>query len=164
MKEMRRAADKDGEQINMQYSRYLDDMTISSSWPAIPRRVRNALRRNIGKNGWTVHPGKLEYIPMEGRRKLPVVTGLVVHEDGNLTLPRASINRYRATYDHILKADEVTEMDRQEVRGIIGFVNMVCQGTPPSRIRQLHHQCMKRFGADRTGGQEARPRRSPPRP
>ncbi len=158
---MRDEADKTG--VPHQYTRYVDDMTCSSGEGRFSNALRKRIRGTVVKADWVVN-GKKVHHHTDSSSKVPVVTGIVIHADGTMTLPKRKINKYRGIYHQILEraaAGELTEEDRMQIRGVIGFVNMVYEGDVPSTIRRLHAEAKAKFGSDKTGGSEARPRRSP---
>lgn len=83
------------------YTRYVDDLTISCSSDEIDKKVRKKIRGCVVKNGWvpnrskTMYYGDAEDGDDERTTKMPIVTGLVVHEDGRLTIPRWKLRKWR---------------------------------------------------------------------
>jgi RNA-directed DNA polymerase len=74
------------------YTRYADDLTLSSNLPgASPIQVLAALRWIVAGEGFTVHPKKTRILRKGARRE---VTGLVVNE--RVAVDRATRRRFRA--------------------------------------------------------------------
>lgn len=88
--------------ISYRYTRFVDDLTISTDAEEISRKLRQRIRRVIEHAGWTIQGTKLSYFgdaeEGDGERttKYPVVTGLIPNPDGRVTIPRSRLNKFRA--------------------------------------------------------------------
>lgn len=88
--------------IQYRYTRFVDDLTISTGANEISRKLRQRIRRAIEHDGWTIQGTKLSYFgdseEGDGERttKYPVVTGLIPNPDGRVTIPRPRLNKFRA--------------------------------------------------------------------
>lgn len=98
--------------IVYRYTRFIDDLTISTNEEEIPFKLRRAIREAIRNNGWRMQKTKLAYYgdapegDAERATKMPEVTGIIPHPDGRLTISRPRLNRFRAILHQLLvKAD-----------------------------------------------------------
>ncbi|HUJ60993.1 MAG TPA: reverse transcriptase family protein [Kofleriaceae bacterium] len=81
------------------YTRYADDLTVSSKDPAAPvGKLLAFLRRVIAAEGFAIHPDKVRVV-RRGRRQ--EVTGVVVNDRPGV--PRDELRRFRALLHHIAK-------------------------------------------------------------
>lgn len=81
------------------YTRYADDLTVSSKDPAAPvGRMLAFLRKLVVSEGFAIHPDKVRVV-RRGRRQ--EVTGVVVNERPGV--PRDDLRRFRALLHHIEK-------------------------------------------------------------
>ena len=143
-----------GEELGceLRYTRYVDDITISSDGDRIPKPVRNQIRKIIRHNGWKINQTKLMYHgdaePGDDERstKMPMVTGLVIHDDGRLTVPRWKLRKWRALMHELLQAEDVSQDQRDTLVGVVSFLTMVYDGDLPSAVRQPYLDCKARFG------------------
>ncbi|MCW5804877.1 MAG: RNA-directed DNA polymerase [Deltaproteobacteria bacterium] len=88
-------ADKHG----FAYTRYADDLTLSSKDPsARVGACLGFLRQVAGAEGFTVHPEKVRVVRRGGRQE---VTGVVVNE--RPSVPRVELRKFRALLHHIDK-------------------------------------------------------------
>jgi len=135
------------------YTRYVDDLTISTSLSSIDPELRKALRNAIKKAGWRTNHAKVRYHGLveegadtERSSHMPMVTGLVPQIDGRVTIPRWKLNQYRARMHTLLQESvPLSRTAHDELVGIIGFVGMVYDDRPPSNIRALYEQACAKF-------------------
>jgi hypothetical protein len=81
------------------YTRYADDLTLSSKDPAAPvGKTLGFLRRVVAAEGFAVHPDKVRVV-RRGRRQ--EVTGVVVNDRPGV--PRDDLRRFRALLHQIEK-------------------------------------------------------------
>jgi hypothetical protein len=145
---------------NFRFTRYVDDITVSTDAPSIGKETRKAILRKIREHGWTVNRRKVHFHGSaeegdeEYSSKMPTVTGLVVHPDGRVTIPRWKLERWRGFLHSVVLKPEVTDEDRAKAAGIVGFVSMVYDGALPSVIRKPFAEARERFGSKRAYGYE----------
>ncbi len=135
------------------YTRYVDDLTISTSSDTIDRETRKAIQKIVLRNGWKIKKSKTSYMGEaeegddERSTKMPVVTGLVVNPDGRLTVPRWKLQKWRAFMHQVVSKEVVSELDRQKIAGIVGYLGMVYEGAIPSIVRKPYEAAKARFGS-----------------
>ncbi|NJD68616.1 MAG: hypothetical protein FIA90_08215 [candidate division NC10 bacterium] len=95
-----------GDQLNFRYSRYADDMTISSEDGGIVRRLP-FFKEIIREEGFEVHEEKIRVMRKGSRQQ---VTGVIVNEKPNL--PRQELKKLRAVIHNCLTADLETQRIR----------------------------------------------------
>lgn len=99
-----------GTRLNFRYSRYADDMTISSGDGGIVRRLP-FFREILREEGFEVHEQKIRIMRQGSRQQ---VTGVVVNEQPNL--PRHELRKLRAVIHNCLTADLETQRIRWALR------------------------------------------------
>lgn len=130
-------------------TRYVDDITLSTTYRGISRQMQERLVRAIERHGWRVNRSKDCYL--HERRHALRVTGINLDPDsdyGSVSLARPVLERFRLLLYHsarilkgakmdVLLAEEVDKeaarlrlrpVERQAVgriRGILGFCHMV---------------------------------------
>jgi RNA-directed DNA polymerase len=81
------------------FTRYADDLTLSSKDPAAPvGSILKFLRKVVEIEGFAVHPDKTRIVRSGGRQE---VTGVVVNEKPGVV--RAELRRFRALLHHVDK-------------------------------------------------------------
>lgn len=117
---------------------WADDITISSDGE-IPEELRDRILKTIHAHGFVPHTRKdktVHYSPQTGR--LPVVTGLVLAQDGRITIVPGKINLLRARLHQLLQKEEWDVSDCGKVAGELGYLLQVYQDVKlPSRIAKL---------------------------
>lgn len=99
------------------YTRFVDDLTISTSAMMIPSTLRLQIRKIIRNNGWTIQKTKTKYFGVsepgddERSTKMPEVTGIIPNPDGRLTIARSRLNRYRAILHQLMQVADAREAD-----------------------------------------------------
>jgi len=117
------------------YTRYADDMTFSSQDDAAIGKLKFAVRRIVGEEGFTVHPAKTR-IMRAGRRQK--VTGLVVNAttDGpSVRVPRKVRRQMRAAVHNRAQGKEGRE-SLAHLAGMAAYIHM----TDPKLGRALLEQ------------------------
>ncbi len=125
----------------MVYSRYADDLTLSSRG-ALPADVDAVMRKAILQAGFRFHPAKVHRARRAKGQALRIC-GIDVDGD-RLRLPRKTLKRYRAVLHHAFCADSLSDSERGKLYGISGLVQMVYQGWPaaldgPWQLLQARH-------------------------
>lgn len=95
-----------GERLNFHYSRYADDMTISSDDGGIVRRLP-FFKEILREEGFKVHEAKIRIMRQGSRQQ---VTGVVVNEKPNL--PRHKLRKLQAVIHNCLTKD----LEAQRIR------------------------------------------------
>lgn len=139
--------------VQFRYTRFVDDITISTSSSAIPESLRTEIKRAIKEAGWKIQNAKVRYHGLveegtetERSTHMPIVTGLVPQLDGRVTIPRWKLNHYRARLHQLTELDApLSAEDHDELVGIVGFVGMVYDDRLPAIIRKLYEQAREKF-------------------
>jgi len=128
---------------NLTVTRYADDITVSSIENVIPGQVRDQIRSCISRCGWKINRAKSSYHQRSHGNALEV-TGLLIHEDGSLTIEPERRQRYRKYLLEQLKAARPDVLERTKAEGIIAFARRVYNSQLPSDLRvpieRLEHQ------------------------
>ncbi len=138
--------------VGFHYSRYVDDLSISSTDDRIPREVIKEIRKAVRGNGWKINRSKTTYVgdaePGEPDRstKAPEVTGLIIHEDGRLTIRKSKRDQWRAFAHQCAISEVLTDEDRDMLVGIVTFVSSVYDGELPRGIRLPYLRAKERHG------------------
>ena len=137
------------------FTRYVDDITVSTSGEGIERNVRKHVQAIIRRNKWELNMRKVRYHGAapegddERSTKMPVVTGLVIHPDGRVTVPRPKLLKWRAFMNDLLAKGTVTEQERASVSGIVGYLYMVYDTSLPATVRKPYLAAKAKFGIGR---------------
>jgi len=120
----------------VRYSRYADDLTITSSAP-IPQDFSLALQRAIVESGFVANPAKI-HAHTDAQRAI-VVCGIRLHR-GALALPQESLRAYRALFDRVARTPEgdLSLTERQRVMGVLGFLRAVYPACPAPLLKPLN--------------------------
>ncbi|MBI4713632.1 RNA-directed DNA polymerase [Candidatus Uhrbacteria bacterium] len=103
-------AESEKEGVVYRYTRFVDDLTISTDAPEISKKLRQSIRRAITHDGWTIQGTKVHYFgdaeegDEERTTRNPEVTGIIPNPDGRLTIPRPRLNKFRAILHDLLTA------------------------------------------------------------
>lgn len=124
------------------YSRYVDDITISSN-DTMDGKIQKGIKRLIKECGFRPHPDKEHYVDNIEGQKAEVV-GILVHPDGALSLSSKKINRMRARLWKLIGEED--PKNYQEIQGIIAYIQHVYSGKPPAKVRQLIAQAVQKLG------------------
>lgn len=95
-----------GDVSDFSYSRYADDLTISSNHPKLHTMIP-FFRQIINEEGYTVNENKLRIMRSGGRQQ---VTGIVVNQ--KLNLPRHEIRKLRAVIHNCQHKSLQTEIEK----------------------------------------------------
>ena len=138
------------------YSRYADDLTITSAEP-ISDLFLTELRRAVLESGFKINPRKVHRHREEDRAL--VICGIRLHSGerrGELALPRTSLRRYRALFDHAISRapTELSDLQKQQIRGNIAFLKQVYARCPRMLLKPLErlllvHRSWLQPGKDR---------------
>ncbi len=134
------------------YTRYVDDLTISTDAPQIHTTVRRRIRKVVSQQGWKLKRSKSTYYgeaedgDPERSTKMPVVTGLVLQHDGRVTIPRRRMQTWKEFIEGILDKQELSPEERDKLTGIIGFVGMVYEDVLPGIVRGPYLEAKTKFG------------------
>lgn len=132
--------------INMRYSRYVDDITISADQEKVfTEKMRKAIKKIISTCNFRPHKEKEIYIPSLSKAKSVNVTGLNIHHDGRLTVPNQKLDEYRAKLNNIRKALQKGQLSRQLIgsaHGIIGYLKQVYGKKLPSKVRDIAEETL----------------------
>ncbi len=109
---------------NMTYTRYADDLVFSSDWESIGKIVP-IVKRVASSFGFTVANHKI-HILRKGRRQ--TVTGLVVNNDGFVSVPRPDRMKFRAKLHNIITGK--TPIADVKLSSIEGYANFIAMANP----------------------------------
>ncbi len=127
-------------------TRYVDDITISTDGEEIPPSVRKKVRKIICGNDWVLSRTKVRYYgeaekgDSERSTKTAVVTGLVPHLDGRISVPRPKLSTYRGVIYRYLeiaslrengdeKALESARVQMEQERKLLASAHVVIETT-----------------------------------
>lgn len=111
------------ENRKMQYTRYCDDITLSSD-ENIAKGFVSFVKQIIAEEGFFVNEEKTRILT---RRSCQIVTGLTVNQKVNI--PRTKRRLLRAAFHKAAKDSSVAEAERKRLEGFAAFMEMVkrCQ-------------------------------------
>jgi retron-type reverse transcriptase len=102
------------------YTRYADDITISSNSKAIFGKTCLKIIDSVLKRyGFQIHPEKIRRLTPSQKQE---ITGLCVNS-GKPTVSRKIRRLVRAMVHNMTKKQEVTEQELNRVKGLISFIN-----------------------------------------
>lgn len=118
------------------YTRYADDLTISSPYE-IDRSVLGEVLKAITRSGFRPHPAKIVLAStLKGSphfRQRLTVTGLVVDPVAKtLRIPRDRLERFRAKMHQASHQPVLEEAVLEQIEGMVSFVLMVYGQLPPA--------------------------------
>ena len=115
---------------DLRFSRYADDLTFTSS-EDLPRSFVDEVIGEVRATGFEPNRRKVE--ATTARQGDLVICGVRLH-DGQLTLPRKTLRRYRALFFQALAYDpqHMPEGVRDALHGALGFLTMVTSACPPA--------------------------------
>ncbi|MBI4616335.1 MAG: RNA-directed DNA polymerase, partial [Planctomycetes bacterium] len=128
---------------DLRFTRYADDLTVSSR-DTIPEEVRQGLQAVIRDCGFRVNPQKIRYLSKARNQNLEV-TGLIL-EKGQVRIPPATLDRYRAILHQAATAHELPDEKRLEVQSILAFVKMVYPALPGAIRKPFEAYAAKHVG------------------
>lgn len=106
---------------DLKYSRYCDDISISSADRMTPGMVA-LVKSIINEEGFTINKEKTRLL---SRRSRQIVTGLSVNE--KVSIPRPKKRILRATFHRASFQEELSELERQKLLGMASYCRMVGQ-------------------------------------
>lgn len=115
-------------------TRYADDITISTERNEIPGPVRDQIRSTIATAGWKVNERKVSYA-RRSRGNALEVTGLLIHEDGRLSITPERRKAYRQYLVGQLATQTMDASERAKAEGVIAFIRRIYQTAIPSILR-----------------------------
>jgi RNA-directed DNA polymerase len=120
----------------LRYSRYADDLTLTSSVAFSPDFQEEVIR-TITRSGLSVNPSKIH--TYTDAQKSIVICGVRLYQ-GRLALPRKALKRYRALFDHALSVspDEIDLAHRQKIMGTLAFLRSIYPSCPTVLISPLN--------------------------
>ena len=120
----------------VRYSRYADDLTITSSAP-ISEELSLAVQRAIVRSGFKANPAKI-HSHTETQRAI-VICGIRLHQ-GGLALPQSTLKRYRSLLSNVAAtpSEEVDETRRGEVMGVLGYLRHIYPACPATLLKPLN--------------------------
>lgn len=131
----------------LRYTRYADDLTISSP-DGISQEVHRNVQKVIRHCGFRLNVEKVRHLSRARGQRLEV-TGLIL-EKGAVRIPRARLDTYRATIHQAALAEELTDDMRLQVQSTIAFVKMV-YGRLPSRVAVPYTLFLDKHGVRAAG-------------
>lgn len=114
----------------LRYSRYADDLTFSTR-EIFPHEFVEHLIRLVSAEGFRINRRKIHrHSTLEGSLQ---ICGLRIAE-GNITLPRKKIKRYRAMLFQAANTDpsQLSPEDKNQLRGHLAFLRMATDVCPPA--------------------------------
>ena len=112
----------------VRYSRYADDLTLTSSG-TLRHDHLITLQRLVLESGFRINPSKIEHY--SDRERSLVICGIRLHQ-GQLALPQKTLKRYRAFFHQTahLKPEQVDLQKRAEILGILSYLRDVYPSCP----------------------------------
>ena len=151
-----------GSKHGLKVTRYADDITVSSTADEIPGPVRAEIRSEISAAGWRVNERKVKYLQRSTGNALEV-TGLLIQEDGRMSIAPDRRREYRAYLNEQLRLGTVSAEQRPKVEGVIAFVRRIYGHAIPSMLWKPILLLEKRLAqAPRTPSNEGRRARFDP--
>ena len=119
----------------VKYSRYADDLTITSSAPIPPEFIAQ-IKRAVIRSGFKVNPHKI-HSHSDSQRAI-VICGVRLHNH-TLALPKSSIKRYRAILDEAAKmpAESLEQNERARILGVLSYLRSIYPSPPRALIKPL---------------------------
>ena len=114
------------------YTRYVDDLTISSSTTRVSRSIRKEIRSVISEAGFDIHPEKSRLLT-RGKDAIEI-NGLRLLPEGRLSLSQEFLNSLEKRLDVWLVSRDETET--KHLRGLIGHFTGL--------VRELDHNRLSR--------------------
>ncbi len=112
-----------------QYTRYADDITISSPMP-IHEDLREKILKVILDCGFQANPKKISYAERTRGQKLEV-TGLILEKD-KIRIPSPKLEAFRTMFHQasLLAPEELDDKKKLEIQSVVAFIKMVYQRIP----------------------------------
>lgn len=120
----------------VRYSRYADDLTITSSAP-IPPEFNLSVIHAVTRSGFCVNHQKIHH-HTDVQRAI-VICGVRLYQ-GGLALPGDTLHRYRALFNTValMPSEQVDETKRGEIMGILGYLRHIYPSCPAPLIKPLN--------------------------
>ncbi|MCB9642482.1 MAG: RNA-directed DNA polymerase [Myxococcales bacterium] len=127
--------------LGLRYSRYIDDITISTP-SAIPPEVQNELELAVIKNDFRLHRGKTRLV--ETHNENAVICGVTLRF-GRLEADPLLLERCQEVLERSVEvADPRTEIKRRsKIRGIVSFFKQVYGDQLPSGLKDVYQRYRK---------------------
>ena len=127
----------------VRYSRYADDLTLTSS-ASIPPDFLMMMQRLVLESGFRVNPSKIEHY--HEREHSLVICGIRLHQ-GQLALPQKTLKQYRAFFHQVacLKPEEIDEQKRSQVLGKLSYLRYIYPSCP-TPLRKSLNLLLERHG------------------
>jgi len=107
--------------MNINYTRYADDLTFSGSDANFDiEKLKTTIIEIIERNNWTIAPDKTRISRHPNRLK---VHGFLVHEE-KPRLTKGYRNKLR-TYKHLASVDKINTEDKDKINGHINYGNYI---------------------------------------
>lgn len=143
------------------YTRYADDISLSSKKGEIPRHVRDKVFRIIREADWKVNHKKTIYIPRRGAENRFEVTGVAIFDNGTIGLPKRKKEEYLEYLSSLLKTPQPTKAEIERARSIFQYVARLYKGRRPQRdISRVWEQVRERHNIPRTNPHRRKPRKA----
>ncbi len=119
----------------LKYTRYADDLTLTSSGPIPPEFIAQ-VKRAITRAGFTINPYKIH--AYSDQQKSIVICGIRLHNQ-RLALPKATLKRYRAHIDQVAQktVDQIDQRERAQLIGVLSFLRSIYPTPPRTLIKPL---------------------------
>ena len=118
---------------NLKYTRYCDDISVSSSEHMTPGLVA-LIKTIVAEEGFQINKDKTRIL---SRRSCQIVTGLTVNEKVNV--PRRKRRELRAAFHQAANASQgaINEQEKHRLQGLASFVQMVQKGLVQPKLGRL---------------------------
>lgn len=126
------------ENHDVRYTRYADDLSFSADRSEQLARVERGvfeICRRTGRPRLTIHPDKIARVSKKQSRR---VTGLVLANNGRVSLGRGQKRRIRASVHHFVTG-QLSDDEARKLRGMLAYVKSV----EPKFLSRLR----KKFGS-----------------
>ena len=120
----------------IKYTRYADDLTITSSAPIPPEFIAQ-VKRAVIRSGFQVHPHKLHCY--NDNQKAIVICGIRIH-NRTLALPKSTLKKYRAQINDFAhkSVEDINEQDKARILGVIAFLRSIYPSPPACIAKPLN--------------------------
>lgn len=123
------------------YTRYLDDITLSSKAP-IGKKKRQAIYRTIREAGLVIHEQKTQ---LHDLRRGPIkITGFMLNYDRRITLPRGYLSKVRGYIHLAIKNGWFDKKNEQKINGMMAQLDLSVQ-VPRKTPRKKGQKRYRRF-------------------
>jgi hypothetical protein len=126
---------------NVRISCYVDNITISSSSFILPE-IRKKIITEIEKCGFRVNEQKIWF--KDCRQGAPIITGIRVHGDGKISIPKKKIRKWRGIIYRVAKSQELTEETKKRIQGFIASLKPIYGEKLPPQIQKPYQFFLSR--------------------